>query len=768
MRARHDLPRLFVAALSVAAGAIVPISGPVAGAPLCALLGIGTLLAGEAGLFLLPFILAGHAARPAPPRPPGEPRASGAIVRTLEPAIETADGRARQLAELAPTAARAGPDGERETAGTLTLPSAALALPRGWLARAHGQFREACSSPNPGGSPLGADLTIASRLALEPIGDDASPRERLLRAIDRLAAAIERTFRARFDARTAAFAEAVVLGRTARLDPELIASLRASGAWHLLAVSGSHVALVAACTARALAPLPLPPLCELLATLAATLGFSLLTGAQAPAMRAAITFAGALPLLRGRRPAAPLAWLGAAFLLIVAGDPGAADDAGTQLSFTAVLALSVAARHGPARSPRGSGRGLDFAGAFGRTLRFAVAAGLATAPLCAWHFGSAAPWAPLATLLLAPPVSLAIVTGLVAAGVVAAVPAAAPPFAFVLGQLDAAVSGIAKALDRLPLTPWPLPAPAGVAVLLLFAVWIALVARRGGLAALLALAAIVVGDVRGTPPSRAVALAAGHGLACVVQESDQSVLLDCGGFGTLPAAATRIARPLHALDVERLEALFLSHLDGDHAGLAPALLERLEVGRLVVAPPAAEEIARADSPIGALLGRALALARRPLARCTAGMSAAGATILWPPAGRRFAERNSGCLALTCRIGSLTLLAPGDLEGYPLAELALARPPPADVLLLPHHGNVDPALGALLDAVAPRFAIASRDNPLPAATCEALRLRKIPWLSTARGGAIAIADPGPPGRGCTILRGAAAADSDGCFLGAPGR
>lgn len=757
MRARRELPRLFVAALSVAAGAVVP----VAGAPLCALLGVAALLASEGALFLLPFFLAGHAARPAPPRPPAEPRTTGAIVRTLEPALETADGRARQLAVLAPA-------GERETAGTLTLPSTAGALPRGWLARAHGQLRAACSSPNPGGSPLGADLAIASRSALEPIGDDASLRERLLRAVDRLAAAIERTFRARFDARTAAFAEAVVLGRTARLDPELIASLRASGAWHLLAVSGSHVALVAACTARVLAPLPLPPWCELLATLAATLGFSFLTGAQAPAMRSAITFAGALPLLRGRRPAAPLAWLGAAFLLIVAADPGAADDAGTQLSFTAVLALSVAARHGPARSPRGSGRGLDFAGAFGRTLRFAVAAGLATAPLCAWHFGSAAPWAPLATLLLAPPVSLAIVTGLVAAGVVAAVPAAAPPFEFVLAQLDAAVTGIARALDRLPLTPWPLPAPAGAAVVLLFAVWIALVARRGGLAALLALAAVVVGDVRFAPPARAVVLAAGHGLACVVQESDRSVLLDCGGFGTLPAAATRLARPLHALGVERLDALFLSHLDGDHAGLAPSLLERLDVGRLVVAPPSADEIDRADSPIGAALGGALARARRPLARCTAGASAAGATILWPPAGRRFAERNSGCLALTCRIGGLTLLAPGDLEGYPLTELALARPPQADVLLLPHHGNVDPALGALLDAVAPRFAIASRDTPLPAPTLAALRARRIPWLSTARGGAIALSDPGFPGRGCTILRGEAAADSGGCFLGAPGR
>ena len=767
MRARRTLPRLFVAALSVAAGAIVPAGG----ALLCTLLALLTLLSSE-GALLVPFLLAGHAARPAPPRPPAEPREVAAIVRTLEPAIESADGRARQLAALAPAGAASGRlgrgDDERDVAGELLLPSVTAAPPRGWLARAHGLLRDGCSAPNPGGVPLAPDLVISSPLALQPIGDDASLRERLLRVIDRLAAAIERTFRARFDPRTAAFAEAVVLGRTARLDPGLIASLRGSGAWHLLAVSGSHVALVAACTARALALLPLPPVCELLATLAATLGFALLTGAQAPALRAVITFAGALPLLRGRRPAAPLAWLGAAFLVIVVIDPGSAGDAGTQLSFTAVIALSVAARHAPARSPRGSGRGLDVAGALGRTLRYAVAAGLATAPLCAWHFGSAAPWAPLATLVLAPPVSLAIVTGLVAAAVVAAVPAAAPPFEFVLAQLDAAVEGLARTLDRLPLTPWPLPAPSGVAVVLLFAVWIALIARRAGLAAIFALTALVASDLPTLPPARVVVLAAGHGLACVLQEGQRGRLVDCGGFGMLPAAATRLARPLHALEIERLEALFLSHLDGDHAGLVPALLERIVVDRLVVAPPSAAEIDRGDSAIGAALGRAIAASPLVLTRGTAGATVAGATIRWPPAGRQFAERNCGCLVVSCAVGGLTLLAPGDLEGYPLIELAATRPPRVDLLLLPHHGNVDPALGALLDAVAPRFAVASRDDPLPAATRAALRLRKIPWLSTARGGAIAFTDLDSPGRGGPIRRGAEAAEEGGCFLGAAGR
>ena len=180
------------------------------------------------------------------------------------------------------------------------------------------------------------------------------------------------------------------------------------------------------------------------------------------------------------------------------------------------------------------------------------------------------------------------------------------------------------------------------------------------------------------------------------------------------------------------------------------------------------EVDRSDSPIAAALGRALAAASLPLTRGTAGSALAGATLLWPPAGRQFAERNLGGLVLGFDLGGARLFAPGDLQGYPLTELSLRRPPPADLLILPHHGNADPALGALLDQLRPRFAIASRDDPLPAATAAALRVRKIPWLSTARGGAIVFADLDLPGGGGTIRRGAAAAEKSGCFLGAAGR
>ena len=772
----RPLPRLFAAALAVVVGAVAPLDA----APLCAALGLA-VLRGGAAVALAPFLVAGLVSRAGPPadatappsRAPRDPVEVRVVVRALAPAVESADGRARQPVALG--TAR----GDRGTVeGELLLPERAVALPRGVVALASGRLRSACDAQNPGTTPLEFDLLVGGRASLQPISDDASPWERLLRGIDRGADAIAATLRRRLAPATAGFAEAVVLGRTAHLDPGVVDSLRATGAWHLLAVSGSHVALIAACCTRVFAFLALPEGVALFATLAATLGYALLTGAQPPALRAAITFAGALPLLRGRRPVAPLAWLGAAFLGVVALQPEAAREAGAQLSFVAVVALSVAARHGPARSPRGSGRGLDFSGALGRTLRFAFAAGLATMPLTAWHFGTAAPWSPVATLLLAPLVSLAMVAGLIAAAVLPCVPFAAP-FELLLAGLERAVASLAAALDELPWTPWELPPVDGGAVALLVSVWVALLARRPGVAALLATAAFALEDgaaVNGRAPTRAVLLAVGHGQALVVQEAGRTRLCDGGGLGAPPGSDRRLARIVRALEAERFDALFLSHLDGDHADLAPALLAARRVGAVVVAPPALAELRRRDGPLAAALARAAETAGVALIGCTAGDAPFGARVLWPPAGREFGERNAGCLALQVGCGGVTLAVPGDLEGYPLLELARAPWGRVDALVLPHHGNrgedeEGATLAALLAALRPRLALASRESDLPAETLAALRAAGVPWLSTARGGAIALAAllPGEsPDRTLQIGRGREAAEVDACFLGAARR
>src|SRR5262245_424758 len=127
---RPPLPRLFAAALAVAAGATVPLGTPVLGAAL----GLWSL-AGREAIALAPFVLAGRAARgeaaddaTAPPaglgagglRCPRDPVEVRAVVRALEAAVEGADGRARQRVALRIA-------GGEALEGELLLPDYALA-----------------------------------------------------------------------------------------------------------------------------------------------------------------------------------------------------------------------------------------------------------------------------------------------------------------------------------------------------------------------------------------------------------------------------------------------------------------------------------------------------------------------------------------------------------------------------------------------------------------------------------------------------------------
>jgi hypothetical protein len=399
-----------------------------------------------------------------------------------------------------------------------------------------------------------------------------------------------------------------------------------------------------------------------------------------------------------------------------------------------VVALSVAARHGPARSPRGSGRGLDFTGAAGRTLRFAFAAGLATMPLCVWHFGTAAPWSPLATLLLAPLVSIAMVVGLLAAAVL---PLLRRRAGALLAGLARAVAG-SPPLDELPWTPWELPPVDGGAVV---AVWVALHARRQRRRAAGDGRVLEDGAANGRAPMRAVPLARPRAGARRAGGGTDAPC-DSGGPGAArldrrsartPARSARAAR--RALPVTSTATTPTSR----------RRCSRRRVGAVVVRPRS--PVAAGDGPLAAALAGAAEAANIPIIGCSAGDAPFGARVLWPPAGREFGERNAGCLALQVGCGGVTLAVPGDLEGYPLLELARAPWGRVDALVLPHHGNRGEdgdgaALAALLAALRPRLALASRESDLPAETVAALRAAGVPWLSTARGGAIALAAPFP--------------------------
>ncbi len=734
---RSAIPPLLGGALALAAAATAapPIEWTL-------FLGAALLLVSRGTAPLAPFVLAG-ALLAAPPLPRvAEHHSVTTLVR-----VRTASRASAQRAVVTavewvddPTLARAG-----DPFGFLVEPSGRQRHHTGeWLAAA-GELTAAAAARNPCGR-IGSPRLLATQVRSDVAiaGVWATLRWRF----DTLASAIDERLHQRLSPAAAAFARTLALGRTDELSKQLRDDLKAIGAWHLLAVSGAHVVLVAAlvqwCVRR------LPPWLAMMITIGAVLAFALLSGGQPPALRAAIAFSIVCIGRALQRTGDTGSTLALPFLLLAAGASELLRDPGLQLSFVAVLALCVAARYGPSRSPRGSGHGIDLRLPIGRALRFALFASVATSPLTAFHFGSVAWLAPIATLALTPVVSVALVLALITIATLALPAVAAWPFGRLLEWLHATVGAMASFAARMPATPWQIAPPSPTVVLGLIAVLVALLARRPALASCIAIGSLVLTCLAGnaTPPALLL-LDAGHGQAALVRSGGRCDLFDAGGDGALDG--DELTHGLMALGVDHLDALALSHLDADHCAFAPWLLDRFPVGEVILAAAARAELESATNGPIAELRQTLAEHEVSVRFAVAGDRIGPHQLLWPPPGRSFAARNDGCLVIRAALddsgapNGATALFTGDLEGYPLLELAGALDREDAVVLLPHHGNRDPAVDALIERCRPRLALASRADPLlPSETCRALAAANAPWLSTALGGAIALTvDPHSP-------------------------
>ncbi len=235
--------------------------------------------------------------------------------------------------------------------------------------------------------------------------------------------------------------EGVVLGEDQGLSDTLRARFRASGLYHLLAVSGGNVIVVASgATVLALA-LGLSRLVAEAAALAAIGGYVLAVGPQPSVLRAGIAGAlGCLAWLSGRERDRLYALLLAAASLL-AWNPLTLLDPGFQLSFAAVVAIFVAT---PRLSAWLEGYPLP------RYVREAIAVstpcGIVTAPISWAHFHQIPLLTVPANVAAAPVVGPMLVLALLAA----LLPPLGVPLAHLNGLLAAYLAGCARFFGGLP------------------------------------------------------------------------------------------------------------------------------------------------------------------------------------------------------------------------------------------------------------------------------------------------------------------------------
>ncbi len=521
------------------------------------------------------------------------------------------------------------------------------------------------------------------------------------------------------EAASAALLRGFVLGQDDRIDPATVDEFKASGLAHLLAVSGQNIVLLAILAGAVLAVVGVPRRARLAWILLAIAVYVPIAGGGSSIQRAGIMGAAGVVAALSDRPRSRWYALLLAATATLALNPRAHGDVGWQLSFAAVLGILACAA--PIRRTLGeSTTGLRAALAEGAALT--VAATLATAPLLAHHFGTAAVLSLPANLIALPAVAPVMWLGMLSAalGQLAWIPVEpvtwlAGLFAGAIAQVAAWFSAPSWALAELELPGVPSLLAIYAAVAVLATVTIRSRARRRGLgrrrSAALAAAGVAcavalahgsagAGDAGPRPGELTVRmLDVGQGDAILLQpHGDDPVLFDAGP----PGGA--VSERLDEIGVGRLSAMVATHPSLDHLGGVGEVFDGVDAGRFVFArvDPRTLSVARASE---ARLTRVSAGDRLRIGRLRL-------EVLWPPASALRHARTLGAagagdpnglaLVVLARWGGFELLLTADAE----AELAPVDPGSIDVLKVAHHGSEDTGLPALLERADPRLALIS--------------------------------------------------------------
>jgi competence protein ComEC len=511
----------------------------------------------------------------------------------------------------------------------------------------------------------------------------------------------------------------ISVGDTRGIDARLSADTKITGLAHLVAVSGTHMAIAGGVVILILRRFgPRVTAVGAAATMAAMV---MLVGPQPSVLRSVVMgLIGVMAAVLGRAKAA-LPGLAAAVFGLLLADPTLAVSAGFALSVQATAGLVLLA---PAWVRALRRRGVP--PGWATLLVLPVAAHLATLPVIAAISGRVSLVAIPANIAVGPVVAPALLLGLACLAVSPWWPGCGVLLARCDGPLLGWITATAHRLARWPAATVPWPAtPVGVLALTAVVLAGLLALRHRRIRAAVAVA--VAGALAVVIPAHVTAIGwpvAGWLLtACEVGQGD-GLVLSTGLPHTAVVVDTGPDPPamdgcLHRLGIESVPLLVLTHFHADHVDGLPGALAGRAVGAIGIGPgrePAAgwdsvrSEAATADVPLVALrTGTTWRVGDLTL------------RILGPAHtyhGTDSDPNNDSVVMMATRHG-VRILMTGDIERpAQRALMASGADLHADVLKQPHHGS-SKLVPAFVAAVDPTVAVvgvgADNDYGQPAAS-----------------------------------------------------
>ena len=534
------------------------------------------------------------------------------------------------------------------------------------------------------------------------------------------AAAMRSAIRARlvraigaWSARSAAIATAILIGDRGQLAEEDERRLQEAGTYHVIAISGGNIAILAVLVVTLLRLVAASTRISAAVAILVLLFYGEVAGGAASVGRAitvaVIFLAGRLFDHRGP----PVNVLASAAVLGVARSPAAVLDPGFILSFGATLAILLGTQ--PlvnALVGRASAMQRALA-AIATLLAASVAAELALAPVTASVF-SRVTFAGVVLNFAAIPLMTIVQVASMVVSAGDLLPEAATVWSGCIAHLAAA--GIVETARLVDWAPWlsiDVRPPASWLMASYYTAACGLLHSRvrpyaiAVLAATLAL--LLIGPdaaardaVRQRPGTvRVVVLDVGQGDATIVTAFDRALLVDAGGD-----IGDRVLAPaLRALGVRSLDVLAITHGDADHLLGAPAVLRRFRPRQIWEGAPVPPH-----PGLRALAAQAhRAVWRNVQAGDLERWGPVEIRVLHPPVPdwERQRVRNEDSVVLEVRIGTVSIVLPGDIG--PEAERLVA--PRVDrgrlvILKAPHHGSAGSSTPSFVEALDPAAVIFS--------------------------------------------------------------